>query len=40
MKLEEKHSQHLLEAAAEQVHSHPVPELAWHYFVLHPIQTF
>jgi hypothetical protein len=40
MKLEEKRYQHLLAVVAEQVHSHSVPELAWDYFVLHPIQAF
>jgi hypothetical protein len=40
MKLQEKRHQHLLAVAAEQVHSHLVPELAWYHFVLHPIQAF
>jgi hypothetical protein len=40
MKLEGKLAQHLLAASAEQAHSHPVPELVWDYFVLHPIQAF
>jgi hypothetical protein len=40
MKLEEKHYQQILEAAAEQVLSHLVPDPAWDYFVLHPIQAF
>jgi hypothetical protein len=40
MKLEERHYPHLLEAALEQVLSHLVLELAWDYFVLHPIQAF
>jgi hypothetical protein len=40
MKLEEKRHEHLLAVAAEQAEPHWVPELTWHYFVLHPIQAF